>query len=118
MNSSLPQLHIESDDTFLVQSHVRKILPLMSDEAEMGSVWIPHQEPLQEMQYTNSFSGFVLYTLPQRNPIMKMISTNRLKQKVCLLSIEILMNQKATMISETLVQLLLRQGAATVEKKI
>jgi len=47
---------------------------------------------------------------------MNRISTNSLKQKVCLLSIEILMIQKATMTFETLVQPLLRKGAARVEK--
>lgn len=47
---------------------------------------------------------------------MKMISTNSLKQKVCLLSTQILMIHKVTMTSKILVQLLLRKGAATVEK--
>lgn len=34
--SSLPPLHAEPDNTSLVHSHVRKILPLMSDEVKMG----------------------------------------------------------------------------------
>lgn len=47
---------------------------------------------------------------------MKIISTNSLKQKVCLLSTQILMIHKVTMTFEILVQLLLRKEAATVEK--